>query len=152
MKFVATEDIRAPREEVWPHVADIDRWEGMIAAKTKRLDRRPPGPAAVGTTWDARASIRDKDRDVTARLVRMDEPGRLTFETRTDGMEVTFDVMLEEKGPHMTRLSVVTEAKAKSLTARLLLQSAKLARGQMAKRYKARVAAFAARLEGDRKA
>ena len=147
MKFVATEDIRAPADRVWAAVSDIDRFEVMLAARAQRLERRPPGPAAPGTRWEGRAKVRGRARDVSAELVDLQAPERMAFEGGTEGMRVTVEAAVAARGPDLTRLTVTTEARAQTLAARLLLQSAKLARATLAKRYKQRVSDFAARLE-----
>ena len=146
MKLSATEDIRAPLDAVWTEIADIDRFEAMLAGRADDLQRRPPGPAAEGTRWEGRARIMGKSRDFGGRLVAMDAPRRLSFEGDAEGMEITIDATLEELGPELTRLSVVTEAAARTLSARLLLQTAKLGRAQLADRYADRVSTFADRI------
>ena len=147
MKFVAVEDIAAPIDHVWTRVADIDRFEGRLKRRVGRIERRPPGPAHPGTTWQARAAVAGKVRDVAMTLEAMDVPKLLSLSGGTDGMEVTIAVELELLNPRLTRLTVTSEARARSLAARLMLQSAKLARQTLAKRYKQRVADFASEVE-----
>ncbi|SFI94435.1 SRPBCC family protein [Jannaschia pohangensis] len=147
MKFVATEDIAAPIDVVWARVSDLEGFEARARDRVTGLVRTPPGPAAQGSKWTGRAEVMGKTREVTVTAEALDAPNRLMAAAATDGMDVTIDVVLESLAPARTRLTVTTEAKAKTLTARLMLQSAKLARQAMAKRYKARVANFAARVE-----
>ncbi|UWQ22803.1 SRPBCC family protein [Jannaschia sp. W003] len=147
MKFVATEDIRAPLDLVWDEVSAIERWEGLIRRGADRLERQPPGPPGPGTRWMGRGTVSGKRRDVAATLVALDPRRQLVIEGGTDGMTVVLEVALEARGPALTRLTVVTEARARTLSARLLLQSARLARASLAKRYKERVSNFASRME-----
>lgn len=147
MKFVATEDIAVPIDTVWARVSDLEGFERRAAARVGGIARTPPGPAGQGTKWSGKAEIMGKTRKIDVVAATLDAPTQLVAEAGTDGMTVTIQVDLEEKGPRLTRLTVTTEAKARSLAARLMLQSAKLARTTMAKRYKTRVADFAARVE-----
>ncbi|MBM2577366.1 SRPBCC family protein [Jannaschia sp. Os4] len=152
MKFVASEDIAAPAEAVLAAVTDFDRWEGMIGRRAKDLTRRPPGPVSQGTRWEGRAKLRGKMRDVGMEMARLDVasgggPSVVCVDGGTDGMQVVVEAAVESLGPDLTRLTVTSELKAKSLGTRILMQSLKLARGQMAKRYRQGVATFAAHVE-----
>lgn len=149
MKFVATEDISAPLDHVWACVTDFDRFEDMAAKRAQRLERQPRGPVVQGTIWTARATISGKKRDVRIEVTELAANKVLRAEGGTDGMAVHIEALLEARANGVTRLTVVTEAKARTLAARLLLQSAKLARGTLTKRYKKRVADFAVRVEGE---
>lgn len=149
MKFVATEDIAAPIDTVWARVADLEGFEARARKGADGINRSPPGPPAEGTRWTGQAEVMGKAREVTVTAERLEAPTHLLIEARTDGMVVTIQVDLAQMNPNLTRLTVTTEAKARSLAARLMLQSAKLARATMAKRYRGRVADFAARVEKD---
>lgn len=147
MKFVATEDIAAPIDAVWARVSDLEGFEARAKQRVSGLARTPPGPATQGSKWTGKAEVMGKARTITVVASILVAPNQLLAEAGTDGMTVTIQVDLEAKGPSLTRLTVTTEAKARSLAARLMLQSAKLARATMAKRYKGRVADFASRIE-----
>ncbi|MEO0861967.1 MAG: SRPBCC family protein [Pseudomonadota bacterium] len=147
MKFSAVEDIAAPLSHVWDKVSDFDYFEGRIAGRAGRVERVPLGPVGQGTSWAGRASLNGKMRDVKMRLATFSEGDAMSLLGGTDGMQVSVDVQLLALGPKNTRLTVVTEAKARTLAARLMLQSARLARGTLAKRYKTRVAGFAEAIE-----
>ncbi|MEM7641179.1 MAG: SRPBCC family protein [Pseudomonadota bacterium] len=147
MKFVAVEDVAAPIEHVWARVSDTDMFERRIARRVGRVDRVPPGPAGAGTSWSGQAEIMGKKRQVKVVLDRLEPPGQMALAAGTDGMAITILVELEALAPARTRLTVTTEAKARTMTARLMLQSAKLARQTLAKRYKGRVATFAGTIE-----
>ncbi|WP_371156904.1 SRPBCC family protein [Jannaschia sp. 2305UL9-9] len=147
MKFVATEEIAAPIDVVWARVSDFEAFERRAAGKAGQVSRSPEGPAKAGTKWTGSVEAAGKVRQASVTLLELDAPHRMDLEGGSDGMTVTLDVMLEALSPTKTRLTVTTEAKARSLAARLMLQSAKLARPQLAKRYKGRVAGFADKIE-----
>lgn len=149
MKFVATEDIAAPIDTVWARVSDLEAFERRAAKRMGGIRRTPSGPAAQGSSWAGTTEIMGKSRKITVTAAELAAPTHLLAEAGTDGMAVTIEVALKEMGPKLTRLTVTSEARARSLAARLMLQSAKLARSTMAKRYKGRVAEFAARIEKD---
>lgn len=147
MKFVAVEDISAPVETVWARVSDFDRFERMVSGKAGDIRRSPNGPAGVGTSWKGKATFNGKTREATVDLLELAPNEKLLVEGGTEGMKITVDVQIDALSARSTRLTVTSEAKARTLSARLMLQSAKLARQAMAKRYKGRVAAFAESIE-----
>ena len=152
MKFVAVEDIAAPAQTVWARVSDFDSFERRVSGKAGDIRRTPEGPARPGTTWQGRATFNGKTRDATVTVLELTVPERLVVEGGTEGMNITVEVTVEALSPRSSRLTVTSEAKARTLAARLMLQSAKLARQAMAKRYKGRVAAFAEGIEKSAKA
>lgn len=147
MKFVAIEDIAAPASHVWTRITDFDRFEKRIAGKAGRVERIPSGPVQQGTTWTGRANFNGKMRDAKVALQKLDPERAMVLSGGTEGMEITIDIELDALSATSSRLTVTTEAKARTLAARLLLQSARLARQTLAKRYKGRVAAFAEEIE-----
>ncbi|SDZ19160.1 Polyketide cyclase / dehydrase and lipid transport [Jannaschia faecimaris] len=147
MKFVATEDVAAPIDAVWARVCDLEAFERRAAQRVGGIRRNPSGPPGQGTEWTGTAEIMGKTRAITVTAATLAAPTQLVAEAVTDGMNITIQVELVGLGPRLTRLTVTSEGKARSLTARLMLQSAKLARKTMAKRYKARIADFASRVE-----
>ena len=149
MKFVATEDIAAPIDAVWSRVSDLDRFERRLSARVDGLARSPDGPAAPGTRWTGRAEVMGRTREIGVRLERMTVPTLLVAVAEGEGMTVSLTAGLEALAADRTRLTVTTEAQAQSLTARLMLQSVKLARQNIVRRYKARVADFAATIEAE---
>lgn len=152
MKFVAVEDISAPIETVWARVSDFDGFQRRVSGKAGDIRRTPDGPVGPGTTWNGRATFNGKTRDASVTVVQLNAPAHLLVEGGTEGMKITVDVTLEALSARSTRLTVTSEAKARTLAARLMLQSAKLARQSLAKRYKGRVAAFAEGIEKRAKA
>ncbi|MEM8824631.1 MAG: SRPBCC family protein [Pseudomonadota bacterium] len=147
MKFVAVEDIAAPVEHVWRRVSDVETFEARMAARIGKIDRVPPGPPDLGTSWSGMAEIMGSLRRVNVVLDRLTPEEGLILRGGTDGVEVLISVDLRAQSPALTRLTVTTDAKASSMKARLMLQSAKLARQRLAEKYIHRVAHFAGAIE-----
>lgn len=147
MKFVAVEDIAAPVDRVWPHVADFEGFQRLASRRTGPVTRTPPGPPGAGTAWTTRGEILGRTRDLTVILAEVERPNRVTARAAADGMSLTVTAELSELAPGLTRLTVTTEAAAQGLAARLMLHSAGLARQTLAGRYATRVLAFADAVE-----
>jgi uncharacterized protein YndB with AHSA1/START domain len=143
MKFVAVETISAPIDHVWSRLTDFDLIEEKMAAQMGPVSRMPDGPVRPGTNWAARMEIMGKPRDVTIRLEAMAVPERVAARGDADGVEIALVADLEAVTEATTRLTVMTEAAAKGIGAKVALKAAKVAQGSLEKRYAERIAAFA---------
>ncbi len=149
MKFVAVEEIASPIDQLWPHVADFESFEERVAQRIGSVTRTPPGLPAAGTTWRGRTELMGRPRDLTATLMAMERPSRIEIEAVVDGIALTILMELAEQSPRLTRLTVTTEAVARGVAGRVILQSAKLARQTLLNRYRSRVSAFSAMVENN---
>ena len=144
MKFSTREDIEAPIEHVFARVTDFSSFERQALRRggdIRRLDAAPtPG---VGSAWDVSFQFRGKDRKMKAALVKLDEPTALHIDTTASGIDGETRVELVALSRSRTRLSVTMELKPKSLSARLLIQSLRLAKSNLSRKFKMRVADFA---------
>ena len=148
MKFNGKTDIAATLNATFAAFADFERFEkqamraGAEIARTD--DLTAPGP---GMMWDIRLSYRGKPRRIKAELVDYDPPNQLVFAARAEGFEADILVELIPLSGQQTRASVTFDVRAKSLAAKLLLQSARLTKGAVNKRFRKRVARFGRELE-----
>ena len=149
MNFTAKQDIEAPAERVWAALTDFAGWERAAfrrGAEVTRTDRlAAPGP---GMAWAGRFEFRGQPREITVRLVELDPGARLVFQgtTKQFNGEVVLDLV--EMSARSSRLHLKAEIKPQTLTARILLQSLKLAKGRVQKRIETRLADFAACFDG----
>jgi hypothetical protein len=141
MNFTTHKDIEAPIEYVFQKVANFDGYERQAlrrGAQVARVD--DAGPVRVGSAWDVAFIFRGKDRKLRATIVNLAVPQRLEIDTAATGLNSVTGVDLVALSPQTTRVSVTVNLIAKSLSARLLLQSLKLAKGNLNKRFSRRVA------------
>lgn len=148
MKFSTKEDIEAPIDYVFDALTDFDAFERLAmrrGAEVQRTDRlRQVGP---GMRWQVRFNLRGKPRDVAIELVSIDRANALAVEGTSGSFEGSTDIELLRLSPRRTRINIQTEIKPKTLAARVLMQSLKLARSKLTKRYHMRVHNFALDLE-----
>lgn len=148
MKFSTKEDLEIGIDDVFEMLSDFDGFERKImrhGVDVTRLDQM--GTAGVGAKWRAKAEFRSKMRDFDVELTKYDRPNELVFTTESGGMKATFTVELVALSRNRTRMRVELDVKPKTLPARLLMQSARLAKNTLNKRYKTRVANFSEDLE-----
>jgi len=147
MKFSTREDIEAPIDFVFAAVSDFDTIEKQIlrrGVKVRRVEQG--GPQGEGMAWEARVPFRGRMRDVTAHVTAMEPPTAYRVASVTGGINGDLGVELVALSRQRTRLVVGLEITPSTLSARLLVQSMKFAKGNLQKRFARRVAKYAAAL------
>ena len=147
MKFSTREDIEAPVDYVFAQVSDFAAFERRAMRQGADVTRREDGPIAQGAIWDISFQFRGRDRSVLAELTQIDVPTLLSIDSASDGLNAVTEVELIALSQTRTRVLVSFDLRAKTLTARLLLQSLKLAKTKMTKRFNARVLDYAEDIE-----
>lgn len=147
MKFSTREDIEAPIDYVFVQVSDFQAYERRAIRQGADVVRRGDGPVTQGALWDIGFQFRGRDRKVAAELTQFETPHGLTINSASDGLNAVTEVELVALSQTRTRVLVRFEMRAKTFTARLLLQSMKLAKAKMTKRFSARVLDYAEDIE-----
>ena len=148
MLFSTKEDVGAPADWVWAQITDFETFEKLAlrrGADIQRVDRA--SVPLVGSGWKGRAKFRGKEREVVAKIVQLDAPHQMRIEGVSQNFQLSVEVELVALSPRRTRMRVAFEAKPQTLSARLIMQSARLAKTSLTKRYKKRVADFAEELD-----
>lgn len=148
MEFQAKEDIEAPIDKVFAILSDVNGMERQALRRGIKVRRTTPQEVPeAGMRWNAGFKFRGRDMTADVLLCRFDPPEALAFEGRSGGLETTFEVDLTALSPGRTRMSVTTALLPKTLSARLLVQSLKLAKGRVTRKFSVRVAQFSKTLE-----
>lgn len=148
MKFSTNEDIEAPINAVFEMFCDFEAFERMAmrrGADVQRMDAlAAPG---VGMTWRAAFEMRGKPREIELEIVTFERPHEILLEGTSPGMLSTtrFDMIALSRS--RTRVHVELEIKPLNLSARLLIQSLKLAKNSLTRKFKQRVADYAKGME-----
>lgn len=103
----------------------------------------------VGMKWAIDGNFRGKQRQVEVSLTQLIENELVSYASESKDVNATVDMKLEALSPKQTRFSIDMTPKANTISARLILQSAKLARKTLEKRVNRRFADFCQRLEDD---
>lgn len=148
MKFSTREDIEAPIDYVFAQITDFEGFEKQ--AMRRGTDMQRADNAAIpgeGSSWDIAFKYRGKDRKMNAKISRLDAPNELQLTTVANGLDGNTSVELVALSRARTRISIAIELKPQSLSARLLLQSLKLAKSNLTRKFKIRVADFSEGVE-----
>lgn len=149
MKLSTREDIEAPIGYVYVRVSDFVGFERRALRQGIDVRCRNEGTAKVGTIWDIAFEFRGRARQVEAELKTLDPEQAIEIESQSDGLLAVTQIDLVALSATRTRVLVSFDMRAKTLTARLLLQSLKLAKAKMTKRFKARVLDYVETVEDD---
>ncbi len=144
MNFESKQDINAPATHVFKQLADFDFYESYAMRVGAQVERRDnftqPQP---GICWNIKGHFRGKDRDMELTLDSYTPTDTLSYICKTQSLNavVKFDVI--PLSHTETRLKAVVEVQAKGLSARVALQSAKLAKKTLDRKFDARMRDFA---------
>ncbi len=148
MKFSDKEDIEAPIGEVFAILSEFEQFERSVIRRGGDVQRLASfDPPAPGMAWQVGFTFRGKLRDVTVELAEYDADNRICFAGGGSGLKGVLEVELLALAPHRTRLSVALKLEPQTLSARLMVQSMRLAKSKLNQKFKQRVADFAATTE-----
>lgn len=153
MQLTAKEDIEAPIGFVTSVLTDFEMWERAAmrrGADVQRLDTlAKPG---AGMEWKVGFDFRGKKRRVELKLITLTPDQRLVFDGMAGPAEAIVSIDLLEMGPRRTRVEVNLDIKPRTLAARLFLQSIRLAKAKVNRRFALRLSQTGADIEDRYKA
>ncbi len=148
MHFITKQDIEAPLDFVYRTLNEFDQFERMAArrgAEVERIDRlRVPGP---GAAWRLRFAFRGKPRLLTIRVDDLQEDSLMVFGLESNTLDGSSRIDLAALAPRRTRITILTEIRPRTLGARVMLQSVRLARGRVQKKIDGASSKLAAMIE-----
>ncbi|MCG3266951.1 SRPBCC family protein [Yoonia sp. I 8.24] len=147
MKFSTREDIEVPIADTFARVSDFAAFERRALRHGVQVTRGDDGPVKPGSQWQVAFKFRGRNRALDATLSTLDDPNFYQVLGASDGMTFTTEVELVALSPNRTRIIVGLDLRAKSMTSRLILQSMKLAKAKLSKRFRARVLEFSEETE-----
>lgn len=148
MQVTGTEDVAAPIEHVFAELTAFDALERQAMRRGIDVRRQFRGAEpTIGEGWESTFRFRGKERTAKIILPACDAPNMVQFEGASGGLETNTLIELVPLSPNRTRVNVVFKMTPKTLSARLLVQSLKLARSNINKRFKKRMTDFARGIE-----
>ena len=149
MKLSTREDIEACIDTVYSAVTDFDGFERQLLRRGVDVTRDETQPVDVpGVKWNARFKWRGRAQDLDAELVSIDAHQGYAIESRASGIVCMSVVDLVPLSKSRTRLFVSLDLRPTTLSSRLFVQTLKLAKGSLGRKFKARVSEFASGIAG----
>ncbi|KIC34043.1 SRPBCC family protein [Leisingera sp. ANG-S5] len=144
MEFHSKEDIEAPIAEVFAAISDFGTLERSALRRGIELQRTgDPAHPENGLAWDLSFSFRGKPRAIKLTMASYTPPSGMALDGSGSGVDGRMEVELLALSPQRTRMSVRLKLSPTTLTGRLLVQSLKLARSNLNRRFKLRLADYA---------
>lgn len=141
MKFKVFEDVDAPQAMVWARFTDFSGFEADARGRGATLTRVGNwAQATQGVEWRGAVTVRGKSRPITAKITQNVPQELCVIESRIGGMNCHHEMSFIPLSGVVTRVGLVLDLSADTLTARLLLQTLKLARGRVLQRLQAMIA------------
>jgi len=148
MKFSTREDIEAPIADVFRAISDFDGFERSALRRGAEVSRTDALTApGQGMMWKAQFPFRNRTRAADLELVEFDAPNSLALFTTISGLEAILVIDLVEMSRTRTRMHLSLDVKPKTISARLAVQSMRLAKANLTKKFRKRAADFAANIE-----
>jgi len=150
MKFKVAEDIDAPVGMVFVQMTDFTGFEADArgrGADLRRVDNWTT--AAVGVGWRGSVKVRSKTRAIASTVTILTQDETLVVDSRIGGMDCNLEMMFVPLSAERTRVAMTLEMKPDTLTARLILQTLKLARGRVLQRMTGALAREGDAIEAD---
>lgn len=144
MNFTSKQDIAAPADHVFGQLVDFDFYESYamrLGAQIERQDNyTEPQP---GMSWNITGHLRGKDRHVELTLDTYSPVDKLSYvcTPKSLGADITIHVIPLSRSE--THINVAVDVQPKGLAARIAMQSAKLAKKSLDKKFDVRVRDFA---------
>lgn len=146
IKSKATLDV--PIEDVFAMLSDFEGYERSALRRGIEVQRRDTLEApGTGMKWDLKFQFRGKDRQLQLDLVGFEKPEAMAFKSHMQGLDIDSNVDLVALSKTRTRINIAADLSPKSLPAKLLVQSLKLAKAKIGKRVDGKLTAHARDLE-----
>jgi hypothetical protein len=150
LKFRVSDDVEAPIDWVWEGFTDFAAIEADIRARDAELSRVGDWKeAALGVAWRGSVPVRGKVRTIEARIAGFIARGATSGRKPDRRHELHYEVVFAPLSAEVTRVSVTLELKASTLSARLLLQTLKIARRKVIQRLEGAVVRQGQAVEAD---
>jgi hypothetical protein len=101
----------------------------------------------VGMAWRLRFTFKGKQRKMSIRFADAEPGSHLAWAFDSVPIEGTVKVELVSLSPRRTRLTMVSDIRPKTLAARLMIQSLRLAKGRVQRRFDLRTGQLANMIE-----
>ena len=147
MKFSSHEDINALAQAVFAALSDHEQFQRVMQQRgvaMRRVDDRPDlGP---GMAWEIDFKFRGRARKLRCLVTEVQGPERLCLSNESDGLTGNVAISVLSLARQRSRVLVAVEMKPKNLSARLLLQSMRFAKGSLDRKFKSRIHDWASQM------
>ncbi|HHW34535.1 MAG TPA: hypothetical protein GXX24_10420 [Paracoccus solventivorans] len=142
MKFSLRHDSDLPAEVLFRAVSDFDRIERMLARRGIEVRRNQLAAPAAGAGWDVGFDLRGKRRELQLDLAQFDQPERIAMTGLGEGLDIALAMTVIALTRAKSRAIFEVEIRPRHMRARLMLQTAKLGKSQLDRKFADRAGRF----------
>lgn len=143
MKFSTRFDIDSTAEDLFATIGDFGRIERMLMRRGVSISRIDPSQEpGTGIGWQIGFDWRGRPRNVRLAVSRYDRPERLSMTGMSEALDIAMDATVIGLSRTRSRLIFETEIRPRNMKARLMLQTAKLAKPQLDRKFERRLGDF----------
>lgn len=151
MKFSTRHDTDIPAESLFAAVSDFYRIERMMLRRGVSVERvdhlvQP----SVGNAWNLSFDLRGKPRTLAFAVSECEPPEKLVLLGRSDQFDLAITMTVVALSPTKSRLIFEADVQPRGMKARLTLQTAKLGKGQLDRKFALRIAEYVSDITSDR--
>ena len=143
MKFSLRQDTGLSADQLFDAISDFARMERMLVrrgAAVRRVD--PAHEPGAGMAWDMAFDLRAKRRELRLDVTQFDRPEKIVILGRSEPLDVSIEMTVIALTRSKSRLMFEVEVKPRNMRARLMLQTAKLGKAQLDRKFAERVSKF----------
>jgi hypothetical protein len=140
MRLTSKCDIEVPQAFAYQCLTDFAAWERAALRRGAEVERPSGAPLhGKGAAWRLRFAFRGKVRSGVVVLAGL-APSRVAeFTIDSPSLDGTSVIELQMLSPSRTRMKVALEVRPKTLAARLFINTLRLAKGTVTRRFDLRV-------------
>ncbi|RNF33496.1 SRPBCC family protein [Paracoccus methylarcula] len=149
MKFSTRIDAEMPASRLFDKVNDFNRLEQLLiqrGASVTRID--PADEPGTGMGWNIAFDWRGRERALRLEVVRFDRPEHVTMTGLSEALELTIDSSVVALSQTRSRLVFEADIRPRNMRARLMLQTAKLGKARLDRRFETRIRELVGELGG----
>lgn len=143
MKFSTRCESDLPVADLFDQICDFEGLEHLLlrrGAVPKRLD--PHQQPGVGAGWDISFNWRGRLRELRLVVDRFERPERLVLSGQSDSFDIGIDITFVGLSRTRSRLLFEVDIRPRTMRARLMLQTAKLGKSQLDRKFDQRIRSF----------
>lgn len=143
MKFSTRRDVEQPAEDVFAALTDFPKIERRLARRGVDLQRLgPASEQGMGMAWDLGFDLRGKRRQLRLAVARFDRPDLLAMEGQSEAFDLRLTMTVVALSLKRSRVMIELEVLPRNFRARLLIQTARLGKTQLDRRFAVRMAEY----------
>lgn len=136
MKFSTRLDADVPAQVFYDHVCDFGRAQRLLSRSNVVMRRLSPAEASgVGICWYIDFRWQRRDRRLRLDVTDYDRPERLSLRGGSDQFQIAIDMVVVALARNRSRLLFDFNVKPLNMRARLLIQTARLGRARLQRRF-----------------